>query len=273
MYRILGICILLLLRYHGYAQNGQYSMGASSSAMSNANINSTDPWSLFNNPAGLGYLSNPSILTSFQNRLNVAAFQTLGFGMLFPVGKVVPGISFYRFGDNVFNQQKLSFSVGSRIQIVSLGASVNIIQNRFSELGNVSAINFEFGGIAEIIDGLRIGAHIFNLNQAQFTVNQPLVVVMRFGLSYVPSDYFIITSELEKELNQPENLKIGFSYFVTEWVSIQSGFASQPQSLSFGLGLHPKTWSFNYAFISISPAGTVHEISLSKTIRRNELQN
>ena len=267
MHRI-GLIILLILGSNfSFAQNGRYFVGATSSGMSEANINSADCWSLFNNPAGLGFQEAGAILTSYQNRLNAAAFQTLGFGLIFPTGKIVPGISIYRFGDDIFNQQKLSFSLGSKLQIVSLGLSVNWIQNKFSELGNVNAFSVEFGGIAEIVRGFRIGAHIFNLNQGSFIETQQLPVMMRCGLSYLPTEYFILTGELEKHIDQKENLKIGFNYFITDWVALQTGFATYPKSFSFGMGLHPKTWSFNYAFVSLSPIGSVHEISLSKSLR------
>jgi hypothetical protein len=253
-----------------FSQNGRYQLGAEGSGMANANINNTNGWSVFNNPAGLGYQNTPSVFTSYQNRLNVAAFQTMGIGMVYPTRLITPGISFFKFGDDVYNQQKIGLSISKRIQIVSLGLGLHLIQNRFSELGNINALTIDFGGIAEIIEGLRIGAHVFNINQARYTENQLVPVIMRFGLSFVPSDYFIITAELEKELERTENIKIGLNYHLTDWLSLQTGFASEPQSFSFGLGLHLNTWMMNYATTNLTPAGMVHELSLSKVLKRNE---
>ena len=263
--RLIWINSLLLSSSICCAQNGHFFIGAKSSAMSHANINSADQSALFNNPAGLGYQKTAGVMAAYQNRFNVAAFQTVGFGVSHPLGTVVPALSFYRFGDDIFNQQKLSIAIGSKIQTVSLGGAINFIQYNFSEIGTFSALSFEFGGIAELIEGVRIGAHIFNLNQAKFTDSQPLPIFMRFGLSYVPSRYLLITSEIEKELNHDETLKVGISYSFTDWVSIQSGFAFLPKSLSFGFGIHPISWSFHYAFVGMVPSGTIHEISIGKS--------
>ena len=247
------------------AQNGNYPMGAKSTGMSHANITTFDEWALFNNPAGIGRISSFSIATTYQSRFNINAFQTMGLAIHTPFEKFNAGIGIYRFGDDVYNQQKLNLAISSQIQLVSLGLGIHWVQNRFSEIGQISTVAFDFGGIAEIIKEFRIGAHLFNFTQSQFTDQYLIPVTMKFGLNYVSENHFQLTGEIEQQLNQPINFRFGLSYHFTNWISFQSGFSTLTQSVSFGIGIHTNSWTFQYGYMNLHPAGTVHEFSLTKS--------
>ena len=267
MFHRLLLWMVLLAPVILTAQDATFFLGATSSGMSNANINNEDIWALFNNPAGLASRSNAEAAISYQNRFNTPAFQTVGLGLIYPRSKFVPGFSFYRFGDDVYNQQKIGFSLASKLQMVSLGIGMHYIQHHFDELGNLRAMVIDFGGIAEIIKGLKIGAHVFNVNQATLNDQESVATMMRLGLSYAPSGDFILTTELEKHLELPENLKIGLAYSITNWVAIRTGFSSVPRSFSFGMGIKASSrFKVDYAFVDRKPAGIIHDLSLSYSL-------
>ena len=252
-----------------YGQESSYHLGASSSGMSEANINSSNAWAVFNNPAATTYLNHPEAVVSYQNRYNLPAFQTVGGGVVYPLSKITPSLSFFRFGDDAYSNQKVGLSVASQLQIVSLALGIHYVQHRIDEIGTFKALMIDFGGIAEIIDGLRIGAHVINLNQAKLGNGDPVPTVMRLGISYVPANHFIITSELEKDLERPEALKFGLEYYLTDFVALRTGFNTSTKSYSFGLGfIAHDLIRLDYAFVDKNPVGIIHEISLGYRLKR-----
>ena len=153
---------------------------------------------------------------------------------------------------------------------MSLGLGVDLLQYYISGVGSRHVITVQFGSIIEIMPKLIIGLHIFNINQAKITksTNERLPVVMKGGFSYLPTEEFMINVELEKNINFPEIIKVGFEYRVIETVYFRSGINLYPMSVHFGLGLVIKKLVMDYAFSNNNPLGSIHEISLSRKISR-----
>ncbi|MFT5570209.1 MAG: hypothetical protein ACI8QD_001796 [Cyclobacteriaceae bacterium] len=261
--RIIIRIICLLSLTSNLAQDGAFHAGAASSSMAETNVNISDHWSVFNNPAGMATLHEPGMLLGYRSQYGMAAFQVLSMAFIYPALNFTSAVSFLRFGDDIYNQQKIGFHLAHKLQMVSLGIGVQYVQHHFNELGTLGGIAIDFGGIAEITEYLRLGAHIFNINQGALNVRQPIPVIMRVGISYLPSERFIITTELENDLDRSEVLKIGLSYQLVEWLDLRTGFANSPKSLCFGFGLRHDKLIADYAYITRAPAGIIHEFSFT----------
>ncbi len=252
-----------------YAQDGKFNFGARNSGLGGASVTIDDHYSLFNNVGGLGDVESHYVFAGFQNRFGIKEFQVIGAGAIYHTEIGNAGFGFYKFGDDLFSQQRLHFAIGHKLQLVSLGVSADLIQYSVSTIGTKQAVVLEFGGIVEISPKLFFGAHIFNLNQVDLEkeTGEKIPTVMKGGISYRPSEELLINAEIEKDLDFDEIIKAGIEYQVVTNVFIRTGISTKPFVNAFGIGFHPKRIQFDYSYAEDANLGSIHEISLSCSIQ------
>ena len=248
-------------------QNGVYNLGARSSALANASATISDEWALFNNVAGIGDLDHTKALASF-NRDGFAPFSTMGAGFILSQKWGQAGISFFRFGDEIFNESKIGLGYGTKISFVSLGIQLNYVQLSFDEFGSKGALAVEIGGIAEVVPGLLIGIHAFNLNQARLfeddlSGDDRIPTVLRLGLAYRAFEKVLIAIEVEKDVDLPARFRAGLEYQITDKFILRTGVSTDPFKNFFGFGFRPKRFSLDYALENDPNLGVSHELSIS----------
>ncbi len=252
------------------AQIGSFNLGGRSAGMAGSSLTFGDEYSLFNNVGGLGRLENHAAFAGYQNRYGVSEFQVIGAGAIYSAEIGNAGVGFYKFGDDIYSEQRLHLAVSNKIQMVSLGIGIDLLQYDISTIGTTQTLAIQFGGIAEITPQLRFGAHIFNLNQAEASSEsgEKIPTVMKAGISYLPSDELIISTEVEKDLDFDEVFKIGIEYRIIRNVFLRTGISTQPFLGAFGVGFHPKNLKFDYAFSNESRLGSIHEISIAYSLEK-----
>ena len=265
---IRGFLVLFSLQLS--AQDGSYTLGARSAGMGGASLTIGDEYSLFNNVGALGRLDHHSAFASYQSRYGIPEFQVIGAGGIYhsPIGNA--GIGFYRFGDELFSQQRLHLAFGNKLQMVSLGVGIDLIQYAVSSVGTRQVLAIQFGGVAEITPKLFFGAHIFNLNQADLNVetDDRVPTVMKGGISYRPTEELMLNAEVEKDLDFDEKIKVGIEYQIVSRVFMRTGISTDPKTASFGVGFHPKNLAFDYAFSNDNRLGNAHEVSFSYAFKQ-----
>ena len=211
-----------------------------------------------------------AVFVGYQNRYTISEFQVIGGGGVFHHQLANAGIGYYRFGDDLFSQQKLHLAVGNSIQMVSLGLGIDWIQYSIASIGTQHVLAIQFGGMAEITPQLMVAAHIFNMNQATVVeeTGESLPTIMKSGISYRPNEELMINMEVEKDLGFNEVFKVGIEYEVVQQVFIRTGIRSEPLIGAFGLGFHPKNFQFDYALSSDSQLGNIHEFSLAYSTKK-----
>ncbi|MFT6867552.1 MAG: hypothetical protein ACJA08_002395 [Cyclobacteriaceae bacterium] len=260
--RLLLLTLLSIISTFILAQDGKYQMGAASSGLGGSSLTVTNGWSIFNNVGALGAVDETSAFAAYQNRYNIPGFQVIGGGFVHAMTHATAGIAYYRIGDNIYNQQRVSFAIGNKFQMVSLGAGVNVIQYHAESLDTRRRLAIEFGGVAQIIPELSFGAHIFNLKESQI-----VPTVMKAGLSYRPSDQLMINLETEKELGFSEVFKAGLQYQLIEPLFFRTGISTKPFKSAFGFGLTLSGFLLDYAYISNPNLGGIHELSLAYKLK------
>lgn len=264
-------CITLtIITICAKAQVGSFNLGARSAGMAGASLTLGDEYSLFNNIGGMGRVENHAAFASYQNRYGISQFQVIGAGALYHTDIGNAGVGFYKFGDDLYSEQRVHLAVGNKIQMVSLALGVDLLQYHVSTVGTSQALAIQFGGIAEITPQLRFGAHIFNLNQAEVSseTGDKIPTVMKGGLSYRPSEELMLNLEVEKDLDFEEVLKAGIEYQIIENVFLRTGISTEPFLSAFGVGFHPKNFKFDYAFSNDSKLGNIHEISVAYSFKK-----
>ncbi len=262
--------LLLLAFFYSNAQVGSFNLGGRSAGMAGASLTLGDEYSLFNNIGGLGRLEDHTAFAAYQNRYGVSQFQVVGAGAIYASEIGNAGVGFYKFGDDIYSEQRVHLAIGNKIQMVSLSVGVDILQYNISTVGTSNALAIQFGGIAEVTPQIRFGAHIFNLNQAKFDAEtgERIPTVMKGGFSYRPSDELMLNLEVEKDLDFDEIFKAGIEYRIIEKVFVRTGISTQPFIGAFGVGFHPKNLKFDYGFSNDSKLGSIHELSVAYSLKK-----
>ncbi len=257
--------MLLWLSFVGLAQDGSFQFGARNTAMGNTSLTDSDIYSLFNNIGALSGINETTVAAGYQLRYGLLELGTVAFAVAHPLNFGTVGISFFRFGGDLMNQQKASVGFSNQFGLVSLGANLSWLQYNFQEVGSRSALVIEFGGTAKLTDQLRFGAYVFNINQSELDriseIQIPLV--MRAGISFLPSDELIINLETIKRLNHDAQLRAGLEYFIIKNISARTGIETNPIKASAGIGFRFSRFQLDYGYANHSILNDIHDFSIS----------
>lgn len=262
------LIVVLLCSFNSQAQSGFYDFGGQSAGMSNSSVTLIDPYSVFNNIGALAHVDKTTAFVGYRNLFGINELNTLAAGLVRPLKPGTLGVSFFRFGGDLLSEQKASVGFSNKIGLISLGANLSYVQYHIETLGKTSAFVIEFGGLAELTRELRLGAYVFNINQANLgnAAEQPLPVTMKVGLSYLPTDELTINAEVFQQVDAEERVRIGINYQLIEKVAIRTGIETNPVRGSFGVGFQPGRFLIDYAYGNQQVLGDIHDLTLGITL-------
>lgn len=248
------------------AGNDQVPIGARAAGLSNASTCIADVWSMNNNISGIARLEKAEIGAYAENRFSMKAFSTVALVGAMKIGKTgAIGAELYRFGDKLYNEQRLGFGYAHQIGQVSLGLKADLLQVHVEEFGTKRVVALSFGGQGEFVPGLVVGAHVYNLNQAKLAdfEDERVPTVMTAGISYRPSKKIMLNAETEKNIELPADFKAGLEYQVIEKLGLRTGFSTLTQSFTFGAGFTASAFQIDYALATTSKLGFSNHVSVS----------
>lgn len=266
---ILILAFLSILCSPLLAQDGDFNLGARNGALAGASATIEDGWSIYNNVAGIAGIANSVGMISYQNRYAISEFQVVGGAYIHQLQHFNTGISFYRFGDDLFHQQQMKLAVANKIDRISLGLAIDIIQVSIESLGVKRSIVLEFGGIASITDQLKFSGYASNINQAKLNEQEAIPTLIKVGILYLPVEALMITGEVQKDLDFDEIVKIGLEYEIVPNVWARTGISTNPFKAAFGAGTRWKQVGIDYAFNDQTDLGAIHEFSLQYFLVRD----
>lgn len=233
--------------------------------MANTNTTLQDSWSAFNNPSGISNQTKTTSIFSARNQYSVAAFTSIGAGLIVPLKIGAAAIAAFRFGDDLFHQQYLSLTYGNQFGIGRLGIRVNYFETFIEGFGNTTKITIDFGGIATLSEDLLIGAYLRNLGGTQLSdfEDERLPTILNVGLSYRTGDKLILNLDLEKDLEFDPRVKLGFEYQAFTKFAFRSGINTAPFNNFFGLGFDSWRVMIDYAVSVDYVLGLTHQLSLT----------
>ncbi len=251
---IIGL-ILILCFSSVKASNDFKAVGAEESALGNHSTTLVNIFSIYNNQgaaaflpkAGIGVAYNSSYLPLGINDVTLAGAAPLKFGTI--------GGSVNYFGSNLHYEMKVGLAYAMKFgNRVGLGVQIDYLQSKTKDLAGKHYATFEIGLLYKPIETVSIGAHIYNPVKWEVdeTSGEMLPIVFNLGVQYAPIDPLKILAELEKDIEQPFNFKMGISYEVTNGLFVRGGFNTNPTLFTFGLGYLLKD------FLSIDVASNYH---------------
>ena len=269
MRKVFTLCLLLILNSIAYTQ---YSPGARQISMANSDVAlANDVFSIFNNPAGLSQLNwrevgiyyspAPFGLTELSNGY-VAYNEPFDFGSI-SIGGMTYGFELYR-------ESKIALGYSYNYEnILFAGATVNYHSFSIQNYGSTSAIYFNIGGLVYILDELRWGFAVSNLNRASIAdIDDQIPMILATGFSYDILQNFSLNFSLEKDISFDPSVQFGIEYDIIEYISLRAGTSNDPSRFTAGLGINYSIFSLDYAFFTHQDLGLTHQAGLKLSFGR-----
>jgi hypothetical protein len=246
---ILYVIFYFLILSNTIAQNGvRMVSGAKSAAMANASNTFQDVFSITSNQAGIAFLEKTSMGLLAEQRFLSADIRQFGAVAAMPTKFGSFGLLIQTFGFEVYKEQKIGLTYARKLsKKFAIGVQFDYLNTRISEYGSFSAISFEGGLQAEIIDNLWFGSSISNPFRIEIAPDEYLPTQFNFGLSYRFSNKIFLATEVQKDVEYPTSVKVGLDYRIIEPLSIRLGVGTEPVQNSFGIGIYLKQFTLDFA--------------------------
>lgn len=265
--------MMFLLKTNLILASGEpFPIGAKSWGIGNATAALADRNSIFSNPAGLGFLKENFASASYHARYNIAGLQTLSLSGNYNTKFANIGLGIERFGDKLYNEQKLGLALGKSMNRVSLGLKVSYFQVAMETFASKNTLLTEFGVMTKFSSKVQMGFHAYNLTGAKLFASQHIPTVLRLGLSYAPTKQILLVAEVEKDIELPTLIKAGLEYQIVKNFYLRTGLTSKLNNAHFGFGFQSKQFIFDYALSSHSALGFSNHLSISYQIGKSSTQ-
>jgi hypothetical protein len=254
---------LVIVSFYSYPQQNP---GAKQISLSNSDVAlSNDVFALFNNPAGLAQMSwrevgiyySPAPF-GFSELANgfIAYNEPFTFGSI-GVGAMTYGFDLYRETKflAVFSYNYLNKFFGG----IALNAHNLSIQNYGTDI----SFYINAGGLAYLTDELRVGFSVHNLNRATFgKEDDQIPMIFNSGLSYDVLSNLRINAAVEKDIRYPVSFLFGLDYDIIKYLSLRTGFSTEPSKYSAGIGINYSIFSLDYALFNHNDLGLTHQAGI-----------
>jgi len=233
----------LFLFFTSYSQNGAPpTAGARGNAMANASVSFDDLNGGLVNQAALANLEEFQAGIFAEQRFELADLSFFSGIAALPTNSGTFGLSINYFGNEAYNEQKIGLAYARKFsKKVSIGAQVDYLNTSIEEYGNRGVVTFELGLQLQVFKELSVGTHLYNPIRTSVNLEDNLPTIFKIGASYTLSKNLLIAAEVEQDLDHEARFKTGIEYGVVEALDIRIGFATNPSSLTFGLGINLNT--------------------------------
>ncbi|MGB1017841.1 MAG: hypothetical protein ACPGVH_02125 [Chitinophagales bacterium] len=269
------LSILLFLSFLSVFAGGENTVvGAGAAAMGGTYSTSQNVFSAHNNPAGLGFVDRIGFGLYADRPFLVKEINNFNLSVALPFQKIGTfGVDVNFLGYSAYNEMRAGFAYGRSFgEKVSLGVKFDYLRLAIRNNGAKNTFAFGVGLQYQPFKVLRIGVNVYNpvpLNlDAQY--KEKLATNFNLGLSYIPSEKFMITVEGEKELNEKIRFKAGLEYRPLKPLFLRVGGATNPTLISFGLGTEFKNFKLDASATYHLQLGFTPQISLVYNIQKKK---
>ncbi len=256
------IGLWLLLPYSGALASDAHAFGGRAAALGQSVLTLSDPWALFNNPAGMsGNPSASAVLGATRSFLQPGMDrQCIGFNLPSELGHFGLGAS--QFGYSAFREQHVRGAYAREFgKQLSLGIDVHYLVLSIPGYGSRHTLTAGAGAIYHPIEQLRVAARVFNPFRMALSEEprQELPAFLALALSYHPGEGLLFTLQSEQSLDQGLLIRVGMEYAILPQLSLRAGYSSEPGSFHGGLGFEWQRVSVDLAssfhpFLGVSPS-------------------
>lgn len=266
--------ILYFIPFTVLAGGENLTAGADHAAMGGTNATAQNVFSAHNNPAGLGFVDKIGFGLYADRPFLIKEINNFNLSVAVPVSKVGTfGVDVNFLGYNAYNETRAGFAYARSFgDKVAAGVKFDYLRLAIKNNGAKNTFAFGVGVQYQPLKVLRIGAYVYNpvAMTLDKTYKEKLATSFNLGLSYMPSEKFMITIEGEKELNEKARFKGGMEYRPIKPLFLRVGAATNPTVISFGVGTEFKSFRIDAAAswhlqLGITPqVSVVYQINKAK---------
>jgi hypothetical protein len=244
----------------------QLKPGARQIALSNSDAAMcADVFTVFNNIAGLektggkqiGFFYSPSPY-GMKEMANgyLCANQPFSFGSV--------GFGAMTYGYELYKENKYTLAFSRRLfPNFYCGGSINYQTVSIKNYGNSGSVFFNAGVLYDAMNQLSLGFYAENLTHATIGNSKDQIpTILNAGLSYHPKVELYLNAAIEKDTEYPFSLKFGVEYTLIKMISLRTGFATEPETFSAGIGINYLFFNFDYSIQNHPDLGISHQFGL-----------
>ncbi len=244
-----GMLVLLWpVTFQSWSQSMRGDVAKGYTGMGAYSINHADILSCTSNIAALAQLKNPSAAFYGERRFLISELSNYLAVLGIPTSSGNFGIKTNFSGFSDFTEIKIGLAYGRRLgNKIDIGAQFNYQGIRIAGYDNASAVSFEAGTILHITEQLHAGIHVINPVGGRFgkIYSEKLPSVFSFGMGFDASEKFLVSTEIEKEENQPVNVIAGMQYKFLPQLRAGIGMTSAASTVWISFGLTLKSFRFD----------------------------
>lgn len=216
-------------------------LGAGSAGLGGSSVMLEDLWAVINNPAGIAGRSHVSLGTSLEQRYFMKKLGNYALAMAFPAANGCFGLGAVFSGYGSWIDQRLIFGYGRRFgQRLMTGINlVYIYQKAGDESPAMHQVSYHIGAIVNLSDRFSLGFSTFNPFGFYYK-SKPYATLpgnIRMGMAYRYSREFLLTIEVDKEMEHSPIIMTGCEITFKELIFIRLGIRALPVQYSFGTGV------------------------------------
>ncbi len=249
----------------------QREVGARSSAFGNTFVGlADDVWAIHFNVAGLAGLSNYQVSVFYSPQpLGLSELSLSSFAAAIPTRDGVVCLSARRYGFELYRELSGSLAYSNIITGIHLGINLNYHMVSIKNYGSAGALGIDLGILIPLIDKLRWGISMKNINSPKIgSSSEKIPQCLTGGFAFLPLENLSLMLDVQKETSFEPSTRFGFEYRVVDAIALRGGYCNEPASYSTGIGIRYSFFSIDYA-VSIHPIlGWTH--SFSVTIQREQ---
>ncbi len=253
-----------LVATEGWTQ--AHTVGARATGLGHAAVTMRGADALFANISGVTSVKKPTLFAGYENRFGFTeGLHAVAAGLVQPTRYGTGSLSVYRFGDALHSHHRLSLGYSHRIEQFSIGLRLSEHQYHTEGFGSHFRTVIDVGGQAQLSPQIVFGLQLLNVTQAILSevTQENIPTLVQVGLSYRPVAAWLISTEVEHEVTQGPNLKLGVAYTALKMFSLRTGFNSRELRQFFGLGWKHRLLNADYALSTHARLGLSHQVSLT----------
>jgi hypothetical protein len=220
-------------------------------------------WASFSNQALLAENNSLSFGINYDNRFNISELGTRTAGLIIPSGKTSLGVIYSNFGYADFRRNMTGVACGLKLsEKFSAGAQVDYFAELApGEFEDTHIITGEAGLVYAASENTSIGIHLFN--PVPNSVRQSsMPLTLRAGAGTMLNKLLFAGAEAEMSSGNSIILRMGFEYEAAKKFWLRSGFCTEYNSFSFGIGYLARFVKIDLAFATHDKLGITSSASL-----------
>lgn len=257
----------VLLPAMAWAGDGPVAVGARFAGMGQAGTTLVDLWCVNGNQAGLAGLEHPVVGAFYQQHWLAPDLAMQGLAAALPMVKGVFAVSASSFGGSLYAQRTFGLAYAMELgEGLRAGIQLDYFNIRLGEdYGSTGAISAELGVQARLTEKLWIGAHLYNPNRAKLggPYEERMPTVLGGGLGYTFNEHVVLTGEVTKDIDRPEQYHAGVEYRPAKALFLRTGVSSGPAKAHFGVGLVMGQLDLDLAAVMRSQLGLTPMVNLN----------